>query len=452
MSADTRTSPFWAPWLAAGIGFAAMLYVFYPGLMSPDSASQWLEARTGNYTSAHPALMAMTWSLTERVLPGPGGLFVLHLLVFWMALAWAASELFERRWSQVCFVLVIGLWPPVTNMVAHLWKDVPMVGLSLLAVAALARDTRHPSRRCLAIAAIALVLACCYRHNALPLAIPFLWRIVQRWPRPLPASAIAAWKRPRQWLLTAALTLVAAALASIPNRLPQVTERPAWPLTAVWDLAAVSIAEKRMLIPESWFLGDLALPELEQAFTPWSNTPIFATNKLLITLFATPSTKQMSDLRAAWMKTMFKYPGAFAHHRLRLTAMLFGLMPNLVPPYLVFAPDFFQMTDNPPLERRHPQAQQRWEAVGHRLARTPIFAGWFYVALGMALALSAGWRSAHPLLMPILFSAALYMAPLPLIAPSAEFRYLAWPVLAILIALILRLTRETHDGRQATPR
>ncbi len=432
-----------AVWMAAAVGVLVYLFVFYPGLMSADSATQWHEARTGNYTSAHPALMAMTWSLTERLLPGPGGLFVWHLLLFWAALAWLASELFDRPWLQVVFVLVIGLWPPVTNVVAHLWKDVPMLAFGLLALAALARDARTPCRACLVATVVFLTLACAYRHNALPLTIPFLWRVVQRWPRQphaAPSSSSANARSPRHWLLTAALALLVAALAAIPNRLPQVADRPVWPLTALWDLVAISMKADELMIPASWQVGEARLPTLAAAFRPWSNTPIFDVGMLWISLYNEISPTQLADLRRAWTTAVARHPGAYFHHRLRLTAMLLGMSLTDVPASLRFAPaGFFQLPDNPPMTHRQPMLQRWWQAAGDRLANTPLFMGWCYVLVGAALAVLARRRAAHALELPLLASAALYLAPLVLVSPSAEFRYLIWPVVAVLTAGFMHL-------------
>lgn len=443
MNASFRHSRWLAPSLAAGAGLMLYLFVFYPGLMSADSATQWHEARTGNYTSAHPALMAMIWSLTERVIPGPGGLFVLHLLLFWSALAWAGTELFDRRWLQVTFVLVIGMWPPVSNVVAHLWKDVPMLTFAVFALAALARDARQPSRACLVAAVSFLALACAYRHNALPLAIPFLWRVVQRWPRPLPQTqAVKTATTPRswQWLLTGALTALIAVLAALPNRLPQVTERPVWPLTAIWDLVAVSMAADELLVPSSWHVGEPKLDALRAAFRPWSNTPVFDTNTIRISLYGTISPAQLADLRHAWTTAIARHPGAYLHHRSRLTAMLLGMTLTDVPASLRFAPaGFFQLQENPPMAHRQPAAQRWWQATGDHLADTPVFMGWCYLLLGVVLALLAWWRPGHAMERPLLASAALYLAPLPFVAPSAEFRYLVWPVVAILTTAFLRV-------------
>lgn len=469
-AARQRSPP--AAWLAAAAGFALMAHVFYPGLMSPDSAEQWLQARSGRYTSVHPALMAWSWSWLERIVPGPGGLFLLHLALFWGALAWLARELFPRPLPQVAVVWLAGFWPPVTVVVAHLWKDVPMLGFILLALAALARATRlsrpdpaagasgasdasdasgtggvagagwlacWPSWPWLLLALAALILACAYRHNALPLILPMLWFISgQRRPG-------LAW--PRRALLTAGLFIAVALLSGLPNRLPAVEQRPVWPLTALWDLAAVSIDQERMLIPAQWQLEGLTLDELERAFQPWTNTTIFATHKIPITLYFTPTPDQLAALRRAWLGMLRDYPLSYVRHRGRLTATVLAGTGDRGPAELRFQAAWFQHPDNPPLTRRQPWLQKAWAELGRRLSGSAMFFGWPYLLAGSIVAVIA-WRrpQRHPLLPVLLASAALCAAPLPLVAPGAEFRYLVWPVVACLLALMLCLPRQVRPA------
>lgn len=467
-----------AAWLAGAAGFALMAWALYPGLMSPDSAEQWLQARTGRYTSVHPALMAWTWSWLDRLVPGPGGLFLVHLALFWGALAWLARELFARPLAQVGLVLLVGLWPPVTVVVAHLWKDVPMLGFTLLALAALARVVRleqleversgrlgiapegtaaavvdagrvplatgHRGRAWrhgpwLLLALVALTLACAYRHNAWPLALPMLWFITGRRQPPL------AW--PRRLVLASTLAVAMVVLAGLPNRLPQVEQRPVWPLTALWDLAAVSIDQGRMLIPPDWRFNGLTLAELEAAFQPWTNTTIFATNKILITLYVTPTPAQSSHLRQAWLAMLRDHPLSWARHRWRLSRMLLVGGKDAGPAELRFQTAWFQHPDNPPLARRQPGLQQAWARLGQRLSGSAMFLAWPYLLAGAGMAVMA-WRQPrrHPLLPVLLASAALSLAPLPLVAPGAEFRYLVWPLTACLVAALLVCCRRCQGA------
>ena len=85
-----------APWAAALLGLAVSLWVFWPGYMSWDSAFQWWQSRHDTFDSVHPPLMAMIWQLSDRVVPGPGGMFALQA-----ADARRPAPALERRGSRL---------------------------------------------------------------------------------------------------------------------------------------------------------------------------------------------------------------------------------------------------------------------------------------------------------------------------------------------------------------
>ncbi|MBX3726468.1 MAG: hypothetical protein KF823_11210 [Xanthomonadales bacterium] len=422
-----------AAWLAAALGAAAFLAVFWPGFMSPDSAEQLDQARTGAWTSVHPPAMAWSWALTDRLLPGPAGLFLVHTLLLWGALAWLSTGLFRRPAAQITFVLVLGLSPPVLATAMHLWKDVPMAAFAVLALAALVHAGHRPSGRSrlglLALALLALVLACAWRHNAIALVPPLGWYV----------AVLAGVTGPvRRALAALALTAVVALAAALPNRHPAVAQRAVWPVIAVWDLAAVSIAEDEMRIPADWRHPDLQVATLAAAFTPWSNTPIFDTGQLLISLYQPPDPARLASLRSAWLATWLDHPAAMAGHRLRLARLLFGLAPAARPVGLVLSPGMVQPGHGPPAHLPDNRLRDRIVRGLARLAATPVFALWPYALVALLATLAR--RRRHPLAWPLLASAGLFCAPLLLAAPSAEFRYLLWPVLACLVVAVLPAT------------
>jgi len=82
------------------------------------------------------------------------------------------------------------------------------------------------------------------------------------------------------------------------------------------------------------------------------------------------------------------------------------------------------------------------------LAATPVFAGWMYLLLAFATAVVAGMLAARGRPLPqaglalaVALSCLAYSLPLTLVAGSVEFRYLAWPVLAALLAPPLLASR-----------
>lgn len=446
--APTTTAPrSGAAWWAALAGIVVTLLLFYPGYLSVDSAVQLWHARTGAYTSDHPVAMAMLWSWIDPLWPGSGGLLTLFVAAFWCALAWLACELFPRGRTQVLTVLVIGLWPANLALVAHLWKDVPTATCAMLAVALLLRERRAPSARLRWLLLAPLVVACLFRHNALPFVLPLLWYWSGRWPA-LAASPL------RRALATLAATAVIAVVAALPNRLPTVTQRAVWPLLQTCDLAALSLRSGQMLIPDSMQEAPLPLDELRAVFRPYALITAFETRKLVIATFQDLTPQQRTDLDRAWWSAWREHPIEFIKHRAELTGLLLGLDQSAMPVSLTVAPGRVPPPVGPPV-----QAVWPWDAAVMRavtvLGGTPLMAGWPYALVGVILMLTALRRRVHALFWPLLLSAVLFAAPLPLIVASAEFRYLFWPIMAVMIALALRIAgpdRQDDPGRPAVPR
>ena len=429
----------WLPWLAAAIGLALTLWAFYPGYMSQDSADQYLQARTGQFDTHHPPLMAMIWRLTDHVIPGPGGIFVLFVLMYWAALALVAAHTTRRRWAKVMAVLGIGFWPPMIGLLAHVWKDVGLLAAFLLAGGLLIRESRHPSRVLLLSAFVLIALGAGFRHNGVFAALPFMPWLAARWLRPDGAGERR--QAPRVIAVAVLAALVTAAIAQLPDYLPHVQRRSMWPTVALWDLAAVSLEEGRIVIPYSLLRPGLTLQELESNFSPFTNTSTFQTNKILLSLWAPYTATQDYDLRHAWLALPFQHPSAYWRHRWRLTALLFGSGAQGRPPYLVLQPEEQQLADNPTVVPNQSALNRLAMSVLLGLIGTPLFGGWLYLTLAALVLVSSVRRPAlgrHALAATIAGSGLCYAVPLSVLSGSADFRYLSWLVGASLIAALLR--------------
>jgi hypothetical protein len=424
--------------LAAAIGFAFTLCAFYPGFVSQDSAEQYLQARTGQFDTHHPPLMALIWQLTDRVIPGPGGIFALFALAYWAALALVAAHATRRRWAKVMAVLGIGLWPPMIGLLAHVWKDVGLLAAFLLASGLLVRESRCPSRVLLLMAFALIALGAGFRHNGLFAALPFMPYLAGRWLRTNGPGERSA--TPRIIAVAVLAAFATATIGQLPDYLPQVKRTSMWPTVALWDLAAVSVDERRILIPDSLLLPGLTLQEMESNFNPSTNTSTFQTNKILLSLGVPYTATQNRDLLRAWLALPFEHPSAYWRHRWRLTCLLFGSGAQGRPDYLVLQPEYQQLAGNPPIAPNQ-SALHRWATISLlRMVGTPLFGGWPYLALAALVLVSyvrRSGRARRALAATIAASGLCYALPLIVLSGAADFRYLSWLVGASLVAVLL---------------
>lgn len=432
MPVDRRSLAVWLLPVLALLLFALTVLVFYPGYLSWDSAYQWYQARTGQWDNVHPVVMTAIWSLTERAWPGPGGYFLLQIAAYWAGVAVLAIGLFRASRSRVAALVLLGLFPPVFALLPHLWKDIGMLVAGLWAVALLAHDAWRPSRKLRMLALIALVLACMYRHNAVPLVLPFLWYIATRESVLLTTT--------HRITAAAALLVAITVVSALPNALPGVVQRQVWPITAIWDVAAVSIDENRMLLPAEITDADLSVDELRRDFVAYAAVPVFASGKIRDSVGPTAFDEtQERALRAAWLNLWREHPGDYLAHRCRLAALMFGFDRPALPDNLILDYSITPLGDNPAVVPADNAVQAVWQSSMYALRDSPLFAFWLYGAVLAVVALSVRGRQAHPLLRPVLWSALLMVLPLLIAAPGADFRFLVWPVFCAALAIALRL-------------
>jgi len=432
-----------APWLAAAIGLGLALLVFWPGYMSWDSAYQWWQARNDQFDSVHPPLMAMIWQLSDRVVEGPGGMFALQAALLWSALAMFAAALPVRPAWRVGIVLGLGCWPPLFGLVPHVWKDLWTLAGFAWALALLAHDLRRPHRGWRAGALLAIAFACAFRHNAITGALPLLaWIAWRELSLRTGASASASRRAAASVLVGVALVVPVWALALLPSLDARVrhTEK-VWSVVTLWDAAAVSLAEDRLVYPPELVDPSLTLDELRGKFVDYSNTSVFELGKLRHSFDGpyTPAQREALDGLAWSLPT--EHPRAYFGHRWRLGLLLFGWDREALPDGLVFMPGLHPFNDNPPVAPQASGLHARTQAGLWKLVDTPLFAGWIYLLACLAVVAVAFTRFRRSdvigLAGAVAASSLAYALPLTLASGSAEFRYLAWPVLATLASLVI---------------
>ena len=104
-------------------------------------------------------------------------------------------------------------------------------------------------------------------------------------------------------------------------------------------------------------------------------------------------------------------------------------------------PGVVHFADNPPLAANAGALNRVLQPALSRLVDTPVFAPWPYLATALAIVIAAlGWRRGpvrRELAGAVAASALCLAAPLVVLAPSSDFRYLLWSVFAALLAAAL---------------
>lgn len=418
------------PWawlaLAAVATLAALLWLGYPGFLSSDAQAQYAQALSGSYDNVHPPLMAWLWRQVARAWPGSGGIYALFLALYAGGLAALLATGIASTWKRTLAWLAIAAWPPLLVVLCHLWKDVGFAAALLLA-AGLASAWRLRGSQPARIAAIALLLlAVAFRHNGWPAVLPFAWVLATPAPRR------------RAMLAFVAIAVLLAVFPALVERALGARHRTIWPAIALWDLAGVSLDAREQLLPRSVVAPELDVPTLEKWYSPWSNPSLFGSNLVLLGFYNDYTPAQLADVRNAWLRAVRDHPGAYLGHRARMTRWQLAGFPADLPSGLVYAAEYRVPEGVAPIAPPPRPARDALVAWTEAHRGGPWFWGGAYLALALlVLALPRTRRAAGGMAGVLASSSLLYAAPLPLLAPGAEWRYVFWSALAALLAAAL---------------
>jgi hypothetical protein len=418
-------------------GFGVSLALLYPGQYTYDSAFQIWQARSGEFFNITPVPMLWVLSRLLWLFDNPASLLILNLGMFWIGLGLCLHGLCAPIGIRLAGVAVCGLNPLTLAMMGQMLSDPHMTAAMVLAIGLLARSVASRSAWPVWVAWLLILYAGSIRQNALLAVIP------------LGVLAVAARTQRGMPLRTTLIAVVATATLSAGfaftlDRMITVERRPLWPMLALWDLAAISVATDELLLPPFTHGPGLSVGELREtgAFNPASTTTLFARSRSGIGsgLDVPFSPEQRAALASAWWKAVSTNPGAYLEHRARTMALLTGRHggnPGGIGYYVGRA----TYRDNPPLpEAWFPEAHKGVYAVFAALNRSWLFAGLPYLVIHMWV-IPFAWRGrrhlAADLALGISASALFYAASFFVLAPSAELRYLTWPIVAAPLALIL---------------
>jgi hypothetical protein len=441
---------------------AFTIAAYYPGYMSPDSVVQLQQARTGVTTNVYPPLMDEIWSVTDKILPGPAGMLILHNIVFWFALAVLAHIALARAVWRVLFVLLAGFWPPTFGSLGTIWKD---VGMQVFLVAALAAVFYAHSRRRvwpLAIALVCLFVAAGYRHNGIaavvPLVVLCIMELASLAPERLPR--LNSYLRQRKLLRASYVTACILALGLIWETLDfvnnyRIPDAHLWSAAVVHDLVGISVQQNARFLPD--YLDpahELSAEDLKHIYSPLHANSLFDPSCRLILGVPNPSPKAFHyvlndtdarQLQLYWLTTVLDHLGSYLHHRLAIDAKLLVLQTEQ-PWY----PYVTGIDPNPfGLEFHHSLLNSAVMTVIKASAfQYPLYSAWFYYAVvAGCLLISFLWDFRYARAVQILAASAyLYYVSIFMFSMSGDFRYNVWMLTCAYICPVLLAA-----GRDKTP-
>jgi hypothetical protein len=426
------------------LGLGAFLLFAAPGLLSIDSVDQLSEARAGFYTDAHPPAMGALWSVLDAMVPGALLMLLLQSVAFLAGAYLVLARALSRRKAAFAASLVL-IFPPVAMPMAFIWKDSLMAGMLLLGTGLVL----SPDRRVRVASLACFVLATAVKYNAFAATLPlivllFEWREDESAIRRYAIASVV-------WL---AVTLGALGI----NRM--LTDQPMhfWHSSlAVTDIVGVINYEDTM--SDAQLDRDLADTRVRikrdiqaharEVYETGAALKIVLGKRRFWDLPArgtVPAPEEQRDaIASAWWRMVTEHPSAYLRHRLHYFAAVLGIT--------------FRFDEQPDQAMRSMLAsvgapttrsgiQQRWWQFDEWYwEHTPLFWPWIYVLAALVLLpLARRDRDARALLV----SGLVIEATLFFLAPSADYRYSHWTIVAAIVCAILVHGRRTSRRTNAS--
>jgi len=394
--------------------------------------------------------------------------FLVHVVVYWTGIALIAGYLGSSSVARVVLVVVLGLFPPTYGLLPTIWKDVGVMGSWSLAIGLLLQRERSPRSVMLVVAALLFLLyGGAVRHNTWPALLPLLYIVAAR-----PVEGAPSPRRGRGALRRIALTLMLFALLfGLAKAINGLGARHVimWAQVPLWDLAAISVLTGRDEVPDYVLIDSQrnhGSERLAHFFDSRTVAPLFWRDGGFARFELLP--EEARRLLRDWLLAIRAHPREYAVHRLRTTSRLLGLSGRVGGEYhrdhsgsepegcqrprgllrsrLSALPTRF---DDGPMTAR-------FTRVLDRLSETGLYRPWLYVLLSAAIFVASFRIQGRPAFLArcIALSGLLYVAPLPLVAPSVEFRYTVWlfEATVVAVALMVVAVREGRHRAATSPR
>ncbi|URD61040.1 hypothetical protein M8312_00525 [Sphingomonas sp. KRR8] len=443
---NLETSRPWPVWLAALVGLLLTAGAFWPGIMIDDARWQYQQSVDNAYEDWHPPIMAWLWRQLSLVLPGPGLMLALQLLLAWGGMALIGGWAKRRGWKGAALgVVAAGFLPGALMLMGAVTKDCLMAGTLLAATGLLLwlQDVRttHAGWLLRTLIFALLLFAAALRFNAFLACLPLALAAV-------PASSLASWPR----RIGAALLFSAAFLAVGPavSSALHAEKTGVQQSLIIFDLGGITAFSGQNVFPDLGVRDPVAVnarcydPYQWDTYSDWAKVPCPLGYDAIQPLVD----DEDIDPKALWIDAIRHHPLAYAEHRLahfnQATYFLIRHSPgNTGWLTSVDNPWHYQVTPNPVLD-----------AVGtadRLVLKTPL--GWPIIWLALALAALVGalaLRVRGPAL-ALAASAFLYGSGYLLVGVATGMRYQLWTWFAAIIAALF-VWAEWRNSQRGLPR
>lgn len=126
-------------WLVFGLGLVfwiVSILTFYPGLTTPDSDNQIMQAVSGVYSDGHPPLVTYVWGLLLNFFrtESPAPIMIFHVTIYWISYILLLLSIPKTSKNILISIAFFVINPFIINYIGNIWKDVFVFDMYMLVV------------------------------------------------------------------------------------------------------------------------------------------------------------------------------------------------------------------------------------------------------------------------------------------------------------------------------
>ena len=427
------------------------IFLFQPGYVDLDSASQLRESRSGIYDDWHPVLMAWTWSHVDKVCPGPLCMFLLQITLYWFGLATFAGFVSTRPMYKTLFLL-IGFFPPTFMISASVLKDI-LMGVSFLTGSGLifiANEKKSIGRLLAGVAVLGYGMM--LRHNAVVAAIPLLIYAGYVYTKLNPfflTNIPTSW---RSIAIGCFLLLILFISGRVWSSSITTVKKYPYQQIMLHDLVGISLRLKENLVPKYMAISEQpSMKDLRNLYSPRGVNHLYWPDFTNIHYKILEDQELVNDLTATWVKTVIEHPRAYFIERyVVFTSFLNVQNKNNCGPYYYeesiykpkgyYNPEGNTYSDNPVTNSVFGWVEPLRTGI--------LYRNWLYFfALGV-ITLSSLFtlkKTTMGITLALGSSGFLYSAAYFFVATACDFRMIYWSALATLFSVPILLISITQN-------
>lgn len=285
------------------------LWLAWPGILSPDSQTQYAIALSGNYSDHHPPLMSFVWRYLNKIYPGPGMMLLLHLSLLYGSIFYLMRSVTTFSYR---FLLIALPFIPQVFIYSHMiWKDVGFAFSFLFAASYLSYLTSNKRKPSFFQTSILLIVL--FYGTAIKFQAQYCAPILLGWLAYLFSNhTICSRKFVRYFfMLLVSFFLLLHSVNHILIKNEQ--KNHSWQYVKLYDLAAISIANNASVFPDFTKNNNFTMEELFKRFTHQRVDDLVFVDPLLK---IGRNEEERQALYSAWLNAVYHHPLAYLKHRM----------------------------------------------------------------------------------------------------------------------------------------